>query len=41
MADKYLAAGFSFFDTSPEYGMGQSEGMFRRTVVERHPRKSF
>lgn len=41
MADKYLAAGFSYFDTSPVYGMGQSESVFRRTVVERHPRESF
>lgn len=41
MADKYLAAGFSYFDTSPVYGMGQSESVFRQTVVERHPRESF
>lgn len=41
MADKYLDAGFSYFDTSPVYGMGQSESVFRRTVVERHPRESF
>ena len=41
MADLYLSAGFSYFDTSPVYGMGQSECIFRQTVVERHPRECF
>ena len=39
MADRYLAEGFTYFDTA--YVYNGSEVAFRKAVVERHPRESF
>ena len=41
MVDAFLAAGFTYFDTSYVYHNGKSEEATRRAVVERHPRDSF
>ncbi len=41
MVDTFLAAGFTYFDTSYVYHNGKSEEATRRAVVERHPRDSF
>ncbi len=41
MVDEFLAAGYTYFDTSFVYHNGQSEAATRRAVVERHPRNSF
>ena len=41
MVDTFLAAGFTYFDTSFVYHNGKSEEATRKAVVERHPRDSF
>lgn len=41
MVDAFLAAGFTYFDTSYVYHNGKSEEATRKAVVERHPRNSF
>lgn len=41
MVDDFLAAGFTYFDTSFVYHEGHSEHAVKKTVVERHPRDSF
>ena len=41
MADKFLAAGGTYFDTAYVYDNGQSEEAFRKAVAERHPRESY
>ena len=41
MADRFLEAGFTYFDTSYVYHGGASENAVRQAVVERHPRNSF
>lgn len=41
MANRFLAAGGTYFDTAYVYDNGESEEAFRKAVVERHPRESF
>ncbi|MBO4330603.1 MAG: aldo/keto reductase, partial [Oscillospiraceae bacterium] len=41
MADKFLEAGFTYFDTAYGYINGQSEAAFKEAVMLRHPRESF
>lgn len=42
MADRYLEAGFTYFDTAtPYHGGGNSEIAFRECVARRHPREAF
>lgn len=41
MADAFLAAGYTYFDTSYVYHNGKSEEATRKSLVERHPRESF
>lgn len=41
MVDEFLAAGFTYFDTSYVYHNGKSEEATRKAVVERHPRESY
>ena len=41
MVDEFLAAGYTYFDTSFVYHMGKSEEAVRCALVERHPRESF
>ena len=41
MVDEYLAAGFTYFDTSFVYHNGKSEEAVRKAVIERHPRNFF
>ena len=41
MVDAFMAAGFTYFDTSYVYHNGKSEEATRKAVVERHPRDSF
>ena len=41
MVDEFLAAGYTYFDTSFVYHNGESETATRKAVVERHPRDSF
>ena len=41
MVDEFLAAGFTYFDTSYVYHNGKSEQATRKALVERHPRESF
>lgn len=41
MVDEFLAAGYTYFDTSFVYHNGASETATRKAVVERHPRDSF
>lgn len=41
MADKFLAAGGTYFDTAYVYDNGKSEEAFRLAVAERHPRESY
>lgn len=41
MVDAFLAAGYTYFDTSYVYHNGKSEEATRRAVVERYPRDSF
>ena len=41
MADHFLAAGGTYFDTAYVYDNGASEAAFRSAVAERHPRESY
>lgn len=42
MADRYLEAGFNYFDTAaPYHNFGNSEIAFRECVAKRHPRNSY
>ncbi len=41
MVDAFLAAGFTYFDTSFVYHNGKSEEATRKALVERHPRESY
>lgn len=41
MIDLYLEKGFSYFDTSPVYGMTRSESIFGELVASRYPRDKF
>lgn len=41
MVDEFLAAGYTYFDTSFVYHNGKSEDATRKALVERHPRESF
>ncbi len=41
MADMFLEAGFTYFDTAYGYINGQSEAAFKEAVILRHPRESF
>ncbi len=41
MVDRFLEQGFTYFDTAYMYMDYESENVFRRAVVERHPRESF
>ena len=41
MVDTFLAAGYTYFDTSFVYHNGKSEEATRKALVERHPRESF
>ena len=41
MADRFMKAGGTYFDTAYVYDNGRSEEAFRKAVVERHPRESF
>ena len=41
MVDTFMAAGYTYFDTSFVYHNGKSEEATRKALVERHPRDSF
>ncbi len=41
MVDAFLAAGYTYFDTSYVYHNGKSEEATRKALVERHPRESY
>jgi len=41
MADRFLDAGGTYFDTAYVYDNGASEEAFRKAVAERHPRESY
>lgn len=41
MIDCFLKAGFSYFDTAYVYHSEKSEELFKKAVLERHPRNSF
>jgi predicted aldo/keto reductase-like oxidoreductase len=41
MADAYMAAGFTYFDTAYVYHGGNSEKAVKEAIVKRHPRDSF
>ncbi len=41
MVDAFLAAGYTYFDTSYVYHNGKSEEATRKAVVERYPREAF
>ena len=41
MVDTFMAAGYTYFDTSYVYHNGKSEEATRKAVVERHPRDRF
>lgn len=41
MADMFLEAGFTYFDTAYGYSDGQSEIAFKKAVVDRYPRESY
>ena len=41
MADKFIAAGGTYFDTAYVYDNGESEIAFKKAVVDRYPRESF
>ena len=40
MADRFLAAGGTYFDTAYVYDGGDSEKAFKAAVADRHPRDS-
>jgi len=41
MVDKFMAAGFTYFDTAYGYINGKSEMSVKKALVERYPRESF
>lgn len=41
MVDRFLAAGFTYFDTAYVYDGGDSERVTGKALVERHPRDSY
>ncbi len=41
MVDRYMAAGFTYFDTAYVYMNGKSEEIAKEAIVERYPRDSF
>ena len=41
LVDKYIAAGFTHFDTAYVYNDKHSEIAFRETVAKRYPRESY
>ncbi len=41
MADEFIAAGFTYFDTAVGYHDGQSEIAFREAVAKRYPRDAY
>ena len=41
MVDKFLAAGFKYFDTAYGYGDGASERAAKAALIDRYPRDSF
>lgn len=42
MVDRYMGAGFNYFDTAvPYHGGGNSETAFRECVAKRYPRDSY
>ena len=41
MADRFMAEGFTYFDTAAPYHQGESETAFRKAVSERYPRESY
>lgn len=41
MADRFLAEGFTYFDTAAPYHNGSSETAFRECVVKRYPRDAY
>lgn len=41
MVDRFLAAGFNYFDTAAPYHGGESEVAFRECVAKRYPRETF
>lgn len=41
MADKFLKAGFTYFDTAACYHNGASETAFREAVAKRYPREAY
>jgi predicted aldo/keto reductase-like oxidoreductase len=41
MVDKFLAAGFTYFDTAYGYNNGKSEEAAKTALIDRYPRKNF
>lgn len=41
MVDRFMEAGFTYFDTAAPYHQGESEVAFRKAVAERYPRDSY
>lgn len=41
MVDRFMAAGFTYFDTAYIYHDGTSEGALKKALVERYPRERF
>lgn len=41
MVDKYMARGFTYFDTAFMYHAGESEEFVREAIVKRYPRESY
>ena len=41
MVDKFLAAGFTYFDTAYAYNNGKSEEAIKTALVDRYPREKF
>ncbi len=41
MVDKFLASGYTYFDTAYNYIGGKSEEAVKEAIVKRHPRESF
>lgn len=41
MTDRFLEAGFNYFDTARGYMLGRSEGAVRKALTSRYPREAF
>ena len=41
MVDRFLAAGFTYFDTAYVYDGGMNERVAKEALVDRHPRDSY